>query len=114
MQGTKLGTVAHLIGLRRTGIGNVSVDDAWHLDELVETVQSRRWGHVTDAVERLAEGSSHGHALTSRPQLDTDAPAGSSKLSSVDSIRSMGDMPSRKGGEQNQDSNCLTKSTHTS
>ena len=47
--------MAHLVALRRTAIGNVSVENAWHLDALVEAVKARRWGHPLDVVEQSAE-----------------------------------------------------------
>lgn len=114
MQGAKLGTVAHLIALRRTAIGDVSVEDAWHLDELADTVKSRRWAHITGAAERLAEGSSHGHASRSSPQLGPDHPAGILKLSNVDGVDLMDDMPPRKTEDHVQALNCSTNSTQTS
>lgn len=90
------------------------MEDAWHLDELADIVKSRRWGHITEAVEGLAEGSSHGHASTSSPQLGPDHPAGILKLSNVDGVKLMDDMPPRKNGDHVQALNCSTNSTQTS
>ena len=62
MQGLRLGTVAHLVALRRTAIGEVSVENAWHLDALVEAVKARRWGHPLDVVEQTSQHEAHSPA----------------------------------------------------
>ncbi|KAK9866925.1 hypothetical protein WJX84_005917 [Apatococcus fuscideae] len=60
--GIRLGTVAHLVGLRRTAIGDVSIRDAWPLDELVQAVNSRRWGSGDHYANTSAHAATPVHA----------------------------------------------------
>ena len=80
LQGLRLGTVAHLIALRRSAIGDVSVEDAWPLDDLVQTINTKRWGSESDEATQALPTSGNdqeqdGNLEVSKVSIQQEDPA---------------------------------------
>lgn len=56
--GKKVGSAAHLIALRREAIGEYSVKDAWHMDDLIEQLRIKRTSGQLQTT--TAVGDDHG------------------------------------------------------